>query len=138
MQYKQSWYNILTITESAVDSANTIFKVNTKTNCTVWLTSQTLQYNWFHTIIFYIKVHHKFSYLRTSNDVKNFKQIHISRFYWGQIVMSWLGTQLSASTGNFELQSAFYVIADSGVGSNKLKMKKVTPKSGYIVVRWRK
>ena len=66
------------------------------------------------------------------------KQIHISRFYWGQIVMSWLGTQLSASTGNFELQSAFYVIADSGVGSNKLKMKKVTPKSGYIVVRWRK
>ena len=52
--------------------------------------------------------------------------------------MSWLGTQLSASTGNFELQSAFYVIADSGVGSNKLKMKKVTPKSGYIVVRWRK
>ena len=70
--------------------------------------------------------------------MKNFKQIHISRFYWGQIVMSWLGTQLSASTGNFELQSAFYVIADSGVGSNKLKMKKVTPKSGYIVVRWRK
>ena len=52
--------------------------------------------------------------------------------------MWWLGTQLSASTGNFELQSAFYVIADSGVGSNKLKLKKVTPKSGHIVVRWRK
>ena len=37
IQYIQSWFNILTITESAVDSANTIFKVNTKTNCTTWV-----------------------------------------------------------------------------------------------------